>query len=60
MCDFCSAGNLFAEGNIFRVWVQQPFDMRHLYTLNLNWRANSSARERPVIPKEYRIENSPE
>jgi len=55
MCDFCSAGNLFTEGNIFRVWVQQPFDMRHLYTLNLDWRANSSEKEKPVIPPEYKI-----
>jgi len=60
MCDFCSAGNSFAEGNIFRVWVQQPFDFRHLYTLNLDWRANSSEKERPEIPEEYKVDQSPE
>ena len=32
--------NSWKEGNIFRVWTQQPFDYRHLYTNNLDWRGN--------------------
>lgn len=40
MCDYTSAGNTWQEGNIFRVWAQQPFDFRHLYTNNVDWRVN--------------------
>jgi DUF1680 family protein len=55
MCDYQSAGNTWEEGNLFRVWVQQPFDFRHLYINNLNWRINMSDKgERPVIPELYR------
>ena len=32
MCDYVSAGNTWQDGNRFRVWIQQPFDFRHLYT----------------------------
>ena len=56
MCDYASAGNTWQEGNRFRVWVQQPFDFRHLYTNNLDWRANAvdGMKERTVIPEKYR------
>ena len=55
MCDYTSAGNTWEEGNLFRVWVQQPFDFRHLYVNKLNWRVNVADRdERPVIPPMYK------
>jgi len=58
MCDFTSAGNTWTEGNLFRVWIPQPFDFRHLYVNKLNWRVNISDRdERPVIPELYKIKN---
>jgi uncharacterized protein len=55
LCDFASAGNTYLSGNIFRVWVQQPFDLRHLYTKNLDWKANATVKEKPVIPEFYRL-----
>jgi DUF1680 family protein len=55
MCDYPSAGNTWEEGNLFRVWIQQPFDFRHLYVNKLNWRVNApDGDERPVIPELYR------
>jgi DUF1680 family protein len=55
MCDYASAGNTWEEGNLFRVWIQQPFDFRHLYVNNLNWRVNvTEGSDRPVIPEIYR------
>ena len=56
MCDYQSAGNTWQEGNLFRVWVQQPFDFRHLYTNNLDWRANVTVgKGRPEVPEIYKI-----
>lgn len=54
MCDFTSAGNLWGKGNIFRTWIPQPFDVRHLY-IKLDWKANCSVDERPEIPEIYKI-----
>ena len=54
MCDFTSAGNTWKEGNLFRVWIPQPFDYRHLYVFNLNWRTNVFEGERPDIPEMYK------
>ena len=54
MCDYTSAGNTWEEGNLFRVWVPQPFDFRHLYVFNLGWRVNIFEGERPVIPVMYK------
>lgn len=55
MCDYTSAGNTWQEGNLFRVWVPQPFDFRHLYINKLNWRVNApDGDERPEIPELYR------
>lgn len=55
MCDYVSAGNSWKEGNIFRVWTQQPFDYRHLYTNNLDWRVNVTVGvDRPSIPDIYK------
>ena len=54
MCDYTSAGNTWEEGNLFRVWIPQPFDFRHLYVFNLNWRVNIFEGERPVIPGLYK------
>lgn len=57
MVDFASAGNEWQENNIFRTWIQQPFDVRHLY-IKLDWKANTSPSqtERPIIPNAYRLE----
>ena len=57
MCDYCSAGNTWEEGNLFRVWIPQPFDFRHLYVFNLNWRVNIFEGNRPVIPELYKKSN---
>jgi len=55
MCDFTSAGNTWEEGNLFRTWIPQPFDFRHLYVNKLNWRVNISDKdERPEIPELYK------
>ena len=55
MCDYVSAGNTWQDGNRFRVWIQQPFDFRHLYTNNLDWRTNAvDGMGRTVIPEKYR------
>ena len=54
MCDYTSAGNTWQEGNLFRVWVTQPFDFRHLYVFNLGWRVNVFEGDRPVIPALYK------
>lgn len=54
MCDYASAGNTWKEGNLFRVWVQQPFDFRHLYTNNLDWHVNVTVGVgRPEVPEIY-------
>ena len=56
LCDYTSAGNTWEEGNLFRVWIPQPFDFRHLYVNKLNWRVNISDNdERPKIPELYKI-----
>ena len=55
MCDYASAGNTWTEGNLFRVWIQQPFDFRHLYTNNLDWHVNVTVGSgRPEVPELYR------
>jgi uncharacterized protein len=57
MCDYASAGNTWQQGNIFRVWVHQPFDLRHLYINSLNWRVInpfSDTDEPPAIPERYK------
>lgn len=55
MCDYTSAGNTWEEGNLFRVWIQQPFDFRHMYINKLNWRVNMPAGDqRPEIPEKYK------
>lgn len=57
MCDYASAGNTWKEGNLFRVWVQQPFDFRHLYTNNLDWHVNVTVGVgRPEVPEMYKVE----
>lgn len=54
MCDYASAGNSWEEGNLFRVWIPQPFDFRHLYINNLGWSINvTDNAPRPTIPKLY-------
>lgn len=56
MCDYASAGNTWQEGNLFRVWIQQPFDFRQLYTSNLDWHANVTAgKQRPSVPDIYQV-----
>jgi len=56
MCDYQSAGNTWEKGNLFRVWMQQPFDFRHLYTNNLDWHVNVTVgMDRPDIPELYRV-----
>jgi hypothetical protein len=54
MCDYSSAGNTWEAGNLFRVWIPQPFDFRHLYVFNLNWRVNVVDGDRPVVPALYK------
>jgi DUF1680 family protein len=54
MCDYNSAGNTWKSGNLFRVWIPQPFEFRHLYVYNLNWGVNVFEGERPVIPELYK------
>jgi DUF1680 family protein len=55
MCDYPSAGNTWEEGNLFRVWIQQPFDFRHLYINKLDWRVTMPDQgDRPFIPDLYR------
>jgi DUF1680 family protein len=55
MCDYASAGNTWEEGNLFRVWIPQPFDFRHLYINNLGWSINvTDNAPRPTIPELYR------
>lgn len=52
MCDYASAGNSWEEGNLFRVWIPQPFDYRHLYINNLGWSINVTDNSpRPTIPE---------
>ncbi|MEA4917812.1 glycoside hydrolase family 127 protein [Proteiniphilum sp.] len=52
MCDYASAGNSWKEGNLFRVWIPQPFDFRHLYINNLGWSINVTDNSpRPTIPE---------
>ena len=54
MCDYASAGNSWQEGNLFRVWIPQPFDFRHLYINNLGWSINvTDNAPRPTIPEIY-------
>ena len=53
MCDYTSAGNLWGEGNVFRTWIQQPFDVRHLYII-LDWRVNTHVGVVPQIPDIYK------
>lgn len=54
MCDYASAGNTWKEGNLFRVWIPQPFDFRHLYINNLGWSINvTDNAPRPTIPELY-------
>ncbi len=54
MCDYASAGNSWQEGNLFRVWIPQPFDFRHLYINNLGWSINvTDNAPRPTIPEMY-------
>lgn len=55
MCDYASAGNSWQEGNLFRVWIPQPFDFRHLYINNLGWSINVTDNSpRPTIPEMYK------
>lgn len=55
MCDYASAGNSWQEGNLFRVWIPQPFDYRHLYINNLGWSINVTDNSpRPTIPEMYK------
>lgn len=55
MCDYASAGNTWKEGNLFRVWIPQPFDFRHLYINNLGWQINvTDDAPRPEIPSMYK------
>ena len=53
LCDFSSAGNTWEEGNIFRVWIPQPFDFRHLYVNKSNWIYEKD--EHPTIPDLYKM-----
>lgn len=53
MCDYTSAGNEWGQGNIFRTWIQQPFDVRHLYVV-LDWRVNTHVGCTPQIPDLYK------
>jgi len=55
MCDYSSAGNTWQNGNLFRVWIPQPFDFRHLYINNLNWNINVTSGSKPEIPELYKI-----
>ena len=55
MCDFTSAGNLWKDGNLFRTWIQQPFDSRHMYP-KTDWRINGPHPATcPEIPEKYRV-----
>lgn len=59
MCDYASAGNSWQEGNLFRVWIPQPFDFRHLYINNLGWSVNvTDNAPRPTIPEIYEIKDN--
>jgi DUF1680 family protein len=61
MCDYASAGNSWKAGNLFRVWLPQPFDFRHLYINNLDWRINVIDNgPRPEIPEIYKKQNNEE
>lgn len=61
MCDYASAGNSWKAGNLFRVWLPQPFDFRHLYINNLDWRINVTDNgPRPEIPEIYKKQNNEE
>ena len=54
MCDYASAGNTWKEGNLFRTWIPQPFDFRHLYINGLDWRINNPTNAPHLeIPKIY-------
>ncbi|MDR1723076.1 MAG: glycoside hydrolase family 127 protein [Tannerella sp.] len=57
MCDYSSAGNTWQNGNLFRVWIPQPFDFRHLYINNLNWNINVTSGSKPEIPELYKIKH---
>ena len=37
MCDYASAGNRWGAENLFRVWLNQPLFMRHMYPTD-TWR----------------------
>ena len=53
ICDYTSAGNLWGQNNVFRTWIQQPFDVRHLYVI-LDWKVNTHVGVVPQIPDIYK------
>ena len=50
MCDYASAGNQYAENNLFRVWIPQPLFMNDIFPEN-TWRIlYREGSTRPIIP----------
>jgi hypothetical protein len=50
MCDYASAGNLYNEENLFRVWISQPLFMNDIFPKN-TWKILfREGDKRPVFP----------
>lgn len=50
MCDYASAGNLYHEDNIFRVWLPQPMFMNYVFPQNTWHILYHEGETRPKIP----------
>ncbi|MBE0652832.1 MAG: glycoside hydrolase family 127 protein, partial [Bacteroidales bacterium] len=59
MCDYASAGNLYSEENLFRVWIPQPMFMNEIFPRN-TWKIlYREGEKRPEFPDKILL-GSPE
>lgn len=49
LCDYTSAGNLYSENNLFRVWMPQPMFMNDIFPRN-TWHILTDAKKRAKVP----------
>jgi hypothetical protein len=50
-CDFASAGNAWAEGNVYRVWLAQPLDLSTVWeSMPAPWWLKPYRSNRPKMP----------
>jgi hypothetical protein len=50
MCDYASAGNLYSQKNLFRVWLSQPMYMNNIFPENTWQILYREGTSRPEIP----------